>query len=209
MGDPQIVTVGTGWHEQLADRAEIDVSFSATGKDRATAVRDLGRAVAAAQPVFTFTGVEVRSRSLHVGTEWRRGKQSGARATETIQLRVTDLDVLEKVLGTVLAAEPASFNGPRWLLDDQVAARAAAQREAVADARRRAEGYADALGGTLGALEKLTEAQDHGGSPMMMRAAAMDASARGPVDVTELALEPEPVRVTAQCTTTWALVLAG
>lgn len=204
------MTVGTGWHEQLADRAEIDVSFTATGKDRATAVRDLGRAVAVAEPVFTRAGVELRSRSLHVGAEWRRGKQSGARATESIMLRVVDLGVLEDVLGTVLAAEPASFNGPRWLLDDQAAARVVAQREAVADARRRAEGYADALGGTLGALEKLSEAQDHhGGGPMMMRAAAMDAGGRGPVDVTELGLEPEPVRVTAQCTTTWALVLAG
>ncbi|MGD9985830.1 SIMPL domain-containing protein [Pseudonocardia sp.] len=209
MGDPQIVTVGTGWHEQLADRAEIDVSFTATGRDRASAVRDLGRAVAAAEPVFTHAGVEVRSRSLHVGAEWRRGKQSGARATESIQLRVTDLEVLENVLGTVLAAEPASFNGPRWLLDDQAAALVVAQREAVADARRRAEGYADALGGSLGALEKLTEAPDHGGGPILMRAAAMDVGARGPVDVTELGLEPEPVRVTAQCTTTWALVLAG
>ncbi|GAY11093.1 putative secreted protein [Pseudonocardia sp. N23] len=199
--------MGTGWHEQLADRAEIDVSFSATGRDRSAAVRDLGRAVAAAEPVFTRAGVEVRSRSLHVGTEWRRGKQSGARATENVLLRVSDLDVLEDVLGTVLAAEPASFNGPRWLLDDQVAARATAQREAVADARRRAEGYADALGGSLGALALLAEAPDHGGGPMM-RAVAMEA-ARGPVDVTELGLEPEPVRVTAQCTTTWALVLAG
>ena len=209
MGEPQIVTVGTGWHEQLADRVEIDVSFAATGKDRTTAVRDLGRAVAAAEPVFTRAGVEVRSRSLHVGAEWRRGKQSGARATESILLRVSDLGVLEEVLGTVLAAEPASFNGPRWLLDDQAAARAVAQREAVADARRRAEGYADALGGSLGALQSLSEAQDHGGGPVLMRAAAMDMAARGPVDVTELGLEPEPVRVTAQCTTSWALVLAG
>lgn len=195
------MTVGSGWHEQLADRAEIDVSFAATGKDRAAAVRDLGRAVAAAEPVLTRAGVEVRSRRLHVGTEWRGRKPTGARASEDIALRVTDLGVLEDVLGALLGAEPASLNGPRWALDDPAAALVIAQRNAVADARTRAEGYAAALNTTLGALRELSEAPDPGSGPVLMRAMA----AGSPVDVTELGLEPEPVRVSARCTTTWAL----
>ncbi|GAA4865283.1 SIMPL domain-containing protein [Pseudonocardia benzenivorans] len=205
MGDPQIVTVGTGWHEQLADRAEIDVSFAATSKDRASAVRDLGRAVAVVEPVLAKAGVEVRGRRLHVGTEWRGRKQSGARASEDIALRITDLTVLEDVLGALLSAEPASLDGPRWTLADPAAALVAAQHNAVADARTRAEGYAGALGAALGALVQLTEADHSGPAPMVMRAAAFDAAARGQVDVTELGLEPEPVRVSARCTTTWAL----
>jgi uncharacterized protein YggE len=77
-----------------------------------------------------------------------------------------------------------------------------AQRKAVADARERAEGYAVALGGTLGPLSRLTETNEGGmPAPMMMRARAEAA----PLDVTELGLEPEPVRVTVRVTTTWTL----
>ena len=45
---PVVVTEGNGWHEQPGDRAELDVGYAATGPDRATAVAELGRRVAAA-----------------------------------------------------------------------------------------------------------------------------------------------------------------
>jgi hypothetical protein len=204
--DPQVVTVGTGWHEQLADRAEIDVCFAVTGKDRAGAVRALGRIVAAAEPALTRPGLVVRSRRLRVHTEWHGRKPVGCRANEDIALVLTDLAVVEDVLGSLIAAEPASLDGPRWTLGDPAAALREAQIRAVADARRRAEGYAAALGGTLGALQLLTEAADHGPAPMVMRAARTEAA---PVDVQDLGLEPEPVRVTARCTTTWAVRVDG
>jgi uncharacterized protein YggE len=73
----------------------------------------------------------------------------------------------------------------------------------VADARDRAEGYAAALGGTLGALRRLSEAPEHVAAPAMMRMARAEAAP----DVRELGLEPEPVRVTAHCTTTWELLV--
>lgn len=199
---PQIVTVGSGWHEQLADRAEIDVSFAASGKDRAAAVRELGRLVAAAEPALTHPKLVVRNRRLWVGTEWRGRKPAGARATEDVALVVEDVAAIEDVLAALVTAEPAALNGPRWMLHEPAAALREAQRKAVADARDRADGYAAALGGLLGRLLRLTEANEAGGpGPMMMRARAE----AGPVDVAELGLEPEPVRVTARVTTTWAL----
>ena len=200
--DPQIVTVGSGWHEQLADRAEIDLSFAASGKDRAAAVRDLGRAVAAAEPALAHPKLVVRSRRLWVATEWRGRKAVGARATEDVALLVEDVAVVEEVLAALVNAEPASLNGPRWTLHDPAAPLREAQRKAVADARERAEGYAVALGGALGPLSRLTETNEGGmPAPMMMRARAEAAS----LDVTELGLEPEPVRVTVRVTTTWTL----
>ncbi|GEL19637.1 SIMPL domain-containing protein [Pseudonocardia asaccharolytica] len=196
----EIVTEGTGWHEQLADRAEIDVSFSATGRNRTSAVRDLGRAMAAAEPALSRPGVKVRSRRLWVRTEWRGRRSAGCRAGEDVALLVTDVPALEDVLNALIAAEPTALNGPHWTLDDPSAALRTAQHNAVADARRRAEGYAAALGGTLGTLRRLVEAPDHG-APVAFRMAHAEAA----VDVQELGLEPEPVRVTARCTATWAL----
>ena len=203
---PEIVTEGSGWHEQVADRAECSVGYAGTGRDRTSAVAQLGTRVAAAEAAFGLRGVSVRHRRLSVHDQWRGNRVVGCRATENVVLRLDDVTALEEVLAALVRSEPAELNGPTWLLDDPTAARRAAQQRAVADARDRAEGYAAALGGRLGALLRLSEAPDHGGSPRDVRMMAARAEMGAP-DVRELGLEPEPVRVTAHCTTTWELVI--
>ena len=200
---PEIVTEGTGWVEHTADRAELSVVFDARGRSRTAAVEELGRRVAAAEKALGLPGLTVRGRRVSVHTEYKGSKPSGCRASEAIQVRVDDPGVLEEALSLLLGAEPAALSGPSWSLADPDAVLAEAQRRAVADARRRAEGYAAALGGSLGRLVRLSEGPEHGTAPMMaMRA----ARAEGGPDVADLGLEPEPVRVTARCTTTWTLI---
>ena len=150
-------------------------------------------------------GLEVRHRRLWVRTEWRGKRDRGCRAGEHVAVRVTDLAVLEDVLGALLGTEPTQVNGPHWGLSDPAAATRVAQQRAVADARERAEGYARALGAGLGPLRRLTDA-GAAGPPTMMRAMSAPAADS---DVRELGLEPEPVRVTARCTATWSLSSAG
>jgi hypothetical protein len=202
---PEIVTEGSGWHEQVADRAELDLGFTATARTRTDAVRELGRRVAAAEPHLAHAGLEVLHRRLWVHNEWRGRKAVGCRAGQEISLRLTDVTALEEVLSALIGTEPTGLNGPRWLLDDQASALREAQRLAVEDARRRADGYADALGGRIGALLVLSEAAEH--APMAYRAMAAPGGpeSAGP-DVRDLGLEPEPVRVSAHCTTRWALI---
>jgi uncharacterized protein len=198
----EIVTEGSGWYEQLADRAELDAEFRGTGRDRAAAVAELGKNVAAAEPALTLPGLTVTRRRLAVHDEWRGTKVVGCRASEYVGLRIVDVAALEDVLNALVAAEPAGLDGPRWQLSDPAAARLAAQERAVANARDRAEGYAIALGATLGPLRRLSEAGDAGAAPVAFRMARAEAA---PPDVRELGLEPEPVRVTVRCTTTWEL----
>jgi uncharacterized protein len=199
---PEIVTEGTGWYEQLGDSAELDVTFTAVARSRADAVRELGHRVTAAQPALTQPGLQVRHRRVLLHNEWRGNRVIGCRAGEHLALLLTDVTALDAVLSALVGAEPTDLQGPMWVLEDPAAARREAQRRAVADARARAEGYAAALGGTLGPLLRLSEAPEH--APMAYRMAATEAA--GP-DVRALGLEPEPVRVTARCTTTWALLL--
>jgi uncharacterized protein len=201
----EIVTEGSGWHEQTADRADLHVAYVGTGRDRATAVAELGGRVAAAEPSFALPGVTVTSRRLDVHDEWRGKRVVGCRATENVGLALEDVGALEEVLGALVGTEPAVLDGPHWRLSDPVAARRTAQQRAVADARDRAEGYAAALGGRLGALRRLSEVGDGGAEPRAYRmATARDMAAP---DVRDLGLEPEPVRVTVRCTTTWDLVV--
>ena len=142
---------------------------------------------------------------LAVHDQWRGNRVVGSRATEDLTLRLSDVGALVEVLAAVVASEPASLNGPNWQLTDPVAARRAAQANAVADARDRAEGYAAALGGRLGALLRLSEAAGGGMEPRAFAMAAMAREAPAPV-VRELGLEPEPVRVTVRCATSWELL---
>lgn len=199
----EIVTEGSGWDEQVADRAELNVGYAGTGRDRAGAVTELGRRVSAAEPAFTRRGVRVLHRRLAVHDEWRGNRVVGCRATEDVVLRLDDVGALEEVLTALVAGEPATLHGPTWSLADPAAVRRTAQQRAVADARDRAEGYAAALGGRLGPLLRLTEAAEHaGGREVRMLAARAETAAP---DVRELGLDPEPVRVTARCTTAWEL----
>jgi uncharacterized protein YggE len=198
----EIVTEGSGWHEQPGDRAELAVGFAATAKTRADAVAALGRKVTAAAPALETAGLTVEHRRFWVHNEWRREKVVGCRAGEDLDVVLTDVGALEAVLSALIAVEPDRLDGPTWTLVDPAAARREAQRRAVADARDRAEGYAAALGAELGGLLRLSEGVDHHPVGLSMRMMAKDESAP---DVRDLGLEPEPVRVTVHCTTTWEL----
>jgi uncharacterized protein YggE len=201
---PEIVTEGSGWHEQVADRAELQIGYAGAGRDRSTAVAELGKRVAAAEPAFGLRGISVLHRRLAVHDQWRGNRVVGCRATEDITLRLDDVGALDEVLAAVVASEPATLNGPNWQLTDPAAARRTAQARAVADARDRAEGYAKALAGRLGALLRLSEVAGGGMEPRAFAMAAMGREAAP--DVRELGLEPEPVRVTVRCATSWELL---
>lgn len=201
---PEIVTEGTGWYEEPGDHAELDLSLTSTARNRSDAVRALNVAVAAADAALRHDALVVKRRRFWVHNEWRSRRVVGCRAGEDIALLLTDASAVEAVLSALIAAEPTSLTGPRWILADPAAALREAQERAVADARLRAEGYAAALGGRLGALRRLTEAADHA-SPMAYRSVAAREATDAP-GVHDLGLEPDPVRVTAHCTTSWDLI---
>jgi uncharacterized protein YggE len=198
---PEIVTEGTGWFEQLGDQAELSVTFTGFAENRSDAVRELGRRVAAAGPALELPGLVVRNRRFWVHNEWQTDRVIGCRAGEDLALTLTDPAALEGVLSAIVGAEPTGVHGPQWVLADPAVAQREAQRRAVEDARERAEGYAEALGGRLGALRRLSDAPAYGGAVAL---GARD-SMGGP-DVQELGLEPEQVRVTARCTASWTLL---
>ncbi|GGM47766.1 hypothetical protein GCM10012275_18530 [Longimycelium tulufanense] len=201
----EVVTKGSGEVERIADRARLWVSFAATGNTRAEAVNALNARLADVETLLDTSAVEVRSRHLSVFENWQRRRMVGARAEQHYVLRVSDLTVLADLVSRLLTAEPASFNGPDWELSDDADAVRDAQREAVADARRRAEGYADALGTRLGPLLRLSDGYEGGGGFAPMAAAAPRAHQES-VDVSNLNLEPQLVTVSASCTTAWSLL---
>src|SRR5262245_39710473 len=113
-GGPEIVTDGSGWHEETADRADLDLSFTATARSRTDAVRELGKRLAGVEPHLEHAAVRVLRRSLWVHNEWRGRRVVGCRAVQDIALRVVDVTALEEVLSALIGAEPTNLSGPRW-----------------------------------------------------------------------------------------------
>ena len=116
-----------------------------------------------------------------------------------------ELERLDGLLAELVQAEPSWVNGPTWALVDDTDAIREAQKEAVADAFRRAEGYAGALGRRLGPLLRIGDADNGGYSPRMRGAASFEmAGPAGMVD--QLNLKAQQITVSASCTATWSLL---
>lgn len=201
----EVVTKGTGEVERTADRAQVDVTFEALGAERSEAVSTLNQRISAVEPLLE--DFEVRSRQLSVHDNWDNNQRVGSRATQQYVIWVKDLDKLDGLLAELVQAEPSWVNGPSWTLVDDTEAIREAQQKAVADALRRAEGYATALGRRLGPLLRIgdTEGGAHYSPRMMSGAASFEmAGPAGMVD--QLNLKAQQITVAASCTAAWSLL---
>lgn len=198
--DPEIVTTGVGWFEQLADKVELDVNFDAVGPTRTAAVDARGDRLRVLDgPEIGPRNISYRRLGVHSQVHEKRG-ETGYHANEGVGIRLLDVTELEAVLAVLTEADPDGMMGPRWMLQNSSGAYREAQKRAVTDARERAEVYADALGGRLGPLRRLSD--DIGQQGYEMAHAGYD-----PVPmIRALSLQPEPVRITARCTTSWILI---
>ncbi|APU17977.1 putative DUF541 family protein [Actinoalloteichus sp. GBA129-24] len=185
------------------------MTFSSAAQTRAEAVAALGEQVDDVEPLLNREGVVVKSRRLAVHADWHRQRQVGCRAEQHYSLEVTDPEVLAEIAGALLAVEPERLDGPTWSLRDDTEARKSAQRAAVADARSKAVGYADALGRTLGPLLRISDAEANG--PAARGAYGAEAAGIAPAgrssaaDVRRLNLEPQDIVSTVRCVTHWKL----
>lgn len=203
-----MVTKGVGRVERTADRAQVDVSFETAGTTRDEAVRTLTERISAVEPLLRRDGVEVRTRQLSVHDNWDGRRRSGSRAVQRYVLRVTDLAQLDDLLGALVLAEPNWLHGPTWELNEDAEAVREAQREAVADARRRAVGYAEALGARLGVLLRLSDGEGEvWAAESSGRMLALGGGAPGaPPQMDQLNLEAQQIVVTVRCTASWSLL---
>lgn len=113
-------------------------------------------------------------------------KISGYQVSNIVMVRVRDLDSLGQVLDRSVTVGANTVNGVTFSVADPSALYDEARRAAFADARDKAELYADVAGTTLGELESIRETQttNRPPQPYMMRAQAEAASV--PIESGEL-----------------------
>jgi len=102
------------------------------------------RAIGVPAGAIQTEGVSIASRIVRVGNDKHRERRWTA--SEAIDIHVTNLKVVGSVIDGGTKAGASTVNGPTFSFSDPSAGKVAATRAAIADARRRADDAAAALG---------------------------------------------------------------
>lgn len=131
----------------------------------------------------------------------REPRIAGYRASNTVQIRLDDLDRVGAVIDAGVQAGANQIEGVFYDLKDDAAARNEALKAAVRAAQEKAEAMAEALGVRLGDLLEVSESAQGPGYPPYPMMARMDAN--------EASTPVEPGRVVVQAAVTLRYRLAG
>lgn len=118
--------------------------------------------------------------NLNPAYDWQDGKQvsRGFEATESLTVKVRDLDKISDVLDAAVKAGANQAGSVSFTIDDPKVLQAQARAKAITDAQAQAEVLAKNLGVTLGALQGFSE-NGNGMPPIMYMDRAMSAKGIG------------------------------
>ncbi len=204
---PQIAVTGTGEIMAVPDMATVSLGVShdaITASDALSGMsvameRILARVIAAGIDEADFQTGTLRLNQRFEPMDNGRRVPSGYTAFSNLNVRVLALDTLGEVLSAVVTDGANQMHGLSFDIADRSELLIQARQAAVADARAKAEVYANAAGVELGEVISIAES-GASGLPQSVRMEGGFASARAdvPVAAGELA-------VTAQINITWAL----
>jgi len=196
MPTPQIVVTGEGRVEVAPDMATITLGAQAEALNAAEALAATSAATARILAQLSEAGIEprdIQTANLSLSPRYDHARSGtgpmrllGYLASNTIRVRVRDLDALGARLDAAVAAGGNRFDGLAFGLQDPEPVTDEARRRAVVDARRKAELYAEAAGVTLGPVLTITDQGSFGAPQPRMRAEMMMADAAVPVAAGEI-----------------------
>jgi len=198
MSDPTVTARGEATVPGRPDQGVWTITIGALDATPDAALSGVGTRSEALDAVLSELGVAAEQRSTTGVTvreefDYAEGKQvhRGFRAQNVITVRLADHAVAGKLLQASIEKAKAEVRGPVWWIAPDNPARIEACKQAAAEARRKAEAYAEALGMRLGAVAEIREAVA-GGVPPMPRSMALAAS-EAAIDV-----DPGELNVDAQ-----------
>lgn len=180
---------GEGHLAVVPDMAVITLGADGRGPTAVEAMNATSDAVEAILARLNGLGIETRdiqTTQLRVNeqTRWDNSRNEdvflGYYATNTVSVRVRDLDGISALLAAVLEDGANKLQNLSFSVQEPRAAEDEARRRAVADAMAKAKLYADAAGVTLGPLLELRDSAEPlvrsiAGPEAMMREAAVVA----------------------------------
>jgi uncharacterized protein YggE len=194
-----IVTAGQGVIKAAPDRAFVTIAAESRAKTPAEAQGQNARAMTAVQDRLKAAGlpadaIRTISYDLQPEYDYAGGKQSlrGYLARNSIEVRVDRIERIGEVIDASVTSGATSVSDIRFDLKDRDAVEREALKQAVADARSRADALASAAGR---AIERIVRIEDAGSMtqppprPMMMMRGAEAAAASPPPPVVAGQLE--------------------
>ncbi len=201
----RLITVSaTGYADAEPDRATISAGVAAEADTAAAALSantELMQKVIAGLKESGVDAKDIQTRNFNVEPRYTNPREGtptidGYRVSNQVSLVVRDLKALGGLLDKLVSLGANQVNGLAFEVSKAETLKDEARKEAVANARRRAELLAAAAGADLGEVVTITEEMSYGGPrPMAMRAARAEAV---PIEAGTETLE-------ARVTVTWAL----
>ncbi len=197
----RLTVTGEGLVDSVPDMATITLGVTNEARTAAEAMSATSAAVTAILEQLAEDGLEGRdmqTRDLSLSPIWSNRASStpnppemvGFRASNTVSIRVRELDALGGILDRTIRSGANTFQGLSFGLQDPVSAMDEARKAAVADALRKAELFAEAAGVTLGEIVELTET----------------GIASGPIPMARMSIEAEAMPIAEGEVTTAASV---
>jgi uncharacterized protein YggE len=177
-----VTTQGATAREALDANSEAMNALLAELEEAGIAERDIQTSGFSVTPNYVYT--DARDENGYTLPP----KISGYQVSNIVMVRIRDLDSLGQVLDRSVTVGANTVNGVTFSVADPSEVYNQARRQAFADAREKAELYAEVAGETLGELESIREGQtiNQPPQPYMMRSVAEAADASVPIASGEL-----------------------
>ena len=195
----RLSVTGTGEARIAPDMAVVQLGVTTRADSASEAMRSNStqqRAVIDALKAADIAEKDIQTSGLSLSpvmdySQDRAPTVNGYEANNMVSVRVSDIARLGEVLDAIVDAGANQINGIAFTRNDGTDAEDDARREAVKDARHKAEILAEAAGMRLGPVLTLSDAVTNEGPPRpMMRAAAAQAEAM-PVQAGEVSMSAE------------------
>src|SRR5262245_5157720 len=187
-GPPVVVTTGQATITAVPDRAFVVIATESRSRISADAQRQNADAMTAVmqrlqQAGITKDAIRTIAYDLQPEFDYPNGRQMlrGYVARNTVEVRIDTLDRVGGVLDAAGGGGATSIGGIRFDIKSREALERDALRQAVADARAKADAAAGGAGRTIDRILRIEELPAQEMPRPMMRMAAADQSAPTPI----------------------------
>ena len=162
--ESKIAVSETGEIRVSADTAVISLGVNARDKDVLKAQQKVNESIAAIRAALTEQGISGENINtefinIYVTYDYRDDQEEveAYNASSTLAIKVTEMDKVGALIDAAFSAGANTLNGISFSASDTSEAKAEALREAVADAKNKADVLAEASGLKITGIESLSE----------------------------------------------------
>jgi uncharacterized protein YggE len=206
---PTVTVRGDAFIRAEPDEAMLWITLSALEEAPGPALSDVSQRSNALVAMLDEFGVGKTDRSTTGVTVYEefdhtpKGRRSlGHRAISRVSVRLTDPDLIGRLIAQTTNDLAARIDGPRWQIAPDNPVRLQAAREAAADGQRKAQAYAEGVGAKLGPLIRLSEPD------VPFTGERMSRGLRPAMAVEPIPIDPGEHEVAASIQATFALQLS-